>query len=369
MKTVFVISAITITLMIFESCEMPVPRDYKDAVIYTKDTKSNAPQPDSTIIVMTWNIRLGIGRIPWLLDGCGSRVVFTEEEILDGLNNLTERINLLRPDVLLLQEVHINSKCAAYVDELRWIMDNTYFNYAVYGSSWKVQFVPSDGIGKVDECNAILSRWPVTDAGRIQLELINDQGSLTRYFSDRSCIIKAKIEIPGFSSFWAVNTHTAAFATDETKHLQLITFKDELDAITESGERFVAGGDLNTIPPGSDSTDYCIEDKCPDESFHQPGDNPLHKEGSNYTPESMWLVPLYSAYKCAVPLDVYQADQRSYFTHTTSPSGFWDRTLDYLFTNYRWHAGSVETHQEFLFDSDHAPVSAEFVLEKKQGQF
>jgi endonuclease/exonuclease/phosphatase family metal-dependent hydrolase len=74
------------------------------------------------------------------------------------------------------------------------------------------------------------------------------------------------------------------------------------------------------------------------------------------------MVPLYTSYICAVPLDVYQANQQPYFTHTTRPDHVWDRTLDYLFTNYRWRKGSVLTHQEFMYDSDHAPVSAEFVL-------
>lgn len=367
LKTVLFILLISATFFIIHSCEMPATGfdNVEDAIFYTKDQKADVSQPDSTIRVMTWNIRFGIGRGLWSIDACGNRVIFTEAEILEGLNNIVDRINLVQPDVLLLQEVHINSTCSAYIDELRWILDHSYFNYAVYGSSWKSQFVPSDGLGRMDECNAILSRWPITEAKRIQLVLRMDEGRLVRYFDNRYCIVKAKIVIPDVESFYAVNIHTAAFATDDTKYQQLVRFKEVLDSITQSGSRFVAGGDLNTIPPGSDSTDFCFEDMCPGESFHQPADKPQHKDGSNYTPESKWLVPLYTTYKCAVPLGIYQSDQQAYFTHTTRPTHFWDRTLDYLFTNYRWRDGSVITHQEFLYDSDHAPVSAEFVLERK----
>lgn len=366
-KTVLFILLIPVTFFIFHSCEMPATGfdDVEDAILYTKDQKADVSQPDSTIRVMTWNIRFGIGRGLWSIDACGDRVIFTEAEILEGLNNIVDRINLVQPDVLLLQEVHINSTCSAYVDELRWILNHSYFNYAVYGSSWKSQYVPSDGLGRNHECNAILSRWPITEAKRIQLVLRMDQGSLVRYFDNRYCMVKAKIAIPDFKSFYAVNIHTVAWATDDTKKKQLEKFKDVLDDIAQTGNRFVAGGDLNAIPPGSDSTDFCIEDMCPDESFHHPGDNPQHKAGSDYTPESDWMVPLYTSYKCAVPLSIYQSDQQAYFTHTTRPTHFWDRTLDYLFTNYRWKDGSVTTHQEFLYDSDHAPVSAEFVLERK----
>jgi endonuclease/exonuclease/phosphatase family metal-dependent hydrolase len=367
LKTVFFILVIPATFCVFHSCEMPATGfdPIEDAIFYTKDLKTEVSQPDSTLRVMTWNIRFGIGRGLWSIDACGDRVIFTGEEILEGLNNIADRIKHVRPDVLLLQEVHINSTCSAYIDELRWLLDHTYFNYAVYGTSWKSQFVPSDGLGRMHECNAVLSRWPITEAKRIQLSLRADQGSLVRYFDNRYCMVKAKIEIPGFKTFYAVNIHTAAFATDDTKKKQLESFKEVLDNIDQSGSKFVAGGDLNTIPPGSDSTDFCIEDMCPDESFHHPSDKQLHKDGSDYTPESEWMVPLYTKFKCAVPLNLYLSDQQAFFTHTTRPGHFWDRTLDYLFTNNRWREGSFITHQEFLYDSDHAPVSAEFVLERE----
>jgi endonuclease/exonuclease/phosphatase family metal-dependent hydrolase len=217
----------------------------------------------------------------------------------------------------------------------------------------------------MDETNVIFSRWPVSEAKRIQLALRNDQSGIVRYFYERCCMVKAKIEIPDFESFFVVNIHASAFATDNTKHQHIIEFKDELDQIKAGGYSFVAGGDLNTLPPGSDSTDYCYEDQCPGESFHKSGDNPQHKDGSNYTPESQWLIPLYSAYKCAIPLDQYLKNQLACFTHTTRPDHFWDRTLDYLFTNNRWCAGTAVAHQDFFYDSDHAPVSAEYVLAKK----
>jgi endonuclease/exonuclease/phosphatase family metal-dependent hydrolase len=121
------------------------------------------------------------------------------------------------------------------------------------------------------ECNAILSRWPITEAKRIQLSLSADQGSLVRYFDNRYCIVKAKIEIPGFKPFYAVNIHTAAFATDDTKKKQLDSFKEVLDNIDESGSKFVAGSDLNTIPREVILQIFALK-TCPDESFHHPSD-------------------------------------------------------------------------------------------------
>ena len=349
------------------SCEPPATGfdETEDAIFYTKSNAVSAPQPDSSVLVMTWNIRFAIARGPWFGDACGDKVVYSEDTILAKLQSIADRINQVKPDILLLQEVDINSKRSAYVDQLQWILDHTYFNYAVYGLQWKAQFIPSDGLGRLHEANAILSRWPFGKSIRIQLPLRKDQGALTRYFYERCCMVKANIAIPGVADFYAVNIHASAFATDDTKHQHIVAFQKELDNIVRDGSWFVAGGDLNTLPPGSDSTDYCLEDICPGESFHHPGNNPMHKDGSNYTPETDWLSGMYNKYNCAVALTDYQQNQEACFSHTTRPEHFWDRTLDYLFTNSRWQKGSTVTHQDFLYDSDHAPVSSVVILIKK----
>jgi hypothetical protein len=89
-------------------------------------------------------------------------------------------------------------------------------------------------------------------------------------------MVEARVEIPGFREFYVINIHASAFATDDTKHQHIVEFKSELDRIAATGALFVAGGDLNTLPPGSAQTDFCMEDKCEGESFHNPEDNPLH---------------------------------------------------------------------------------------------
>lgn len=363
----FIILLLSALLILFQYCEMPATtfKDVEEAKYLEKTHKENAPVPDSAIRVMTWNIRFGIGRGPWFGDACGSKVIYEAEEVMRNMRLIAEKIDLVRPDILLLQEVDIKSTRSAYIDQLQWLLDNTYFNYAVYGSQWKAQFIPSDGLGRMDEGNAILSRWPLSKATRIQLALRKDQSGIVRYFYERCCMVKAKVEIPGFDDFYVVNIHASAFATDETKHQHLISFKDELDHISAAGKLFVAGGDLNTLPPGSDSTDFCMEDRCPDESFHRPGDDPLHKPGSFYTPEQEWLVPLYTDYQSAVSLRDYQQNQEAFFTHTTRPGHFWDRTLDYLFTNDHWRPEATVVHQDFLQESDHAAVSGDLVLWKK----
>ena len=351
-------------LLLACSCEPPASgfNDKEEAQYYYAASIQPVPDTFTQLKVMTWNIRFGAGRIPWFGDACGDRVVITSEEVYAKLQSIVAKIKADKPDILLLQEVDLNSKRSCYINELQWILDHTYFNYAVSGYQWKAQFIPSDGLGRLEEANAILSRWKISDGQRIQLNLRQDQDKLTRYFYERCCMLTGRIEIPRLYNFYAVNIHASAFATDDTKHQHILQFEAELDRINAIGGLFVAGGDLNTLPPGSDSTDYCLEDICSGESFHHPGDNPMHKDGSNYTPEILWLNSLYAKYKCALPTEIYTINQEKYFSHTTRGTHFWDRTLDYLFTNYLWVEHSDSTLQDAGKESDHAPVIAEFRL-------
>ncbi len=301
---------------------------------------------------------------PWFGDSCGDRVILSREEVLQGLRGLAARICQVDPDILFLQEVDVQSKRTAYIDEVDWLLNNTPLNYAVYASAWEAQIVPSDGLGRMNMGNAVLSKYPISSAERIRLVQRGDQDALTRLFYLQRNMIKAKIEVPGLEHFYVVNIHADAFSTDDTKRKHILRFKEELDALDSSGAIFVAGGDFNLLPPGSDSTDFCIEDACAGESFHHPGDDPFHKEGSNYTPEKEWLIELYAAYTPDIPLDQYRANQARYFTHAVDRRSAWDRKLDYLFTNRSWQPGSVIVHQDFSIESDHAPVSAILEVQK-----
>ena len=337
--------------------------DKEDAQMYKSSSRQTPPAQAYTIKVMTWNIRFGAGRIPWFGDSCGDRVILSENEVKHNLQGIADFINVVQPDILFINEIDIESKRTAYIDEVQWLLNHTYFNYGAFASNWKSQFIPSDGLGRMNMGNAILSRWKISDAIRIKLPLRGDQDALTEYFYLRRNILKCRIELPGLDNFYAVTTHLAAFSTDDTKQKQIEVLLENLEKIDSEGSIFVLGGDFNLLPPIATKTDYCMEDMCDDESYHQPGDDPQHKEGSYFTPEITWLQPMYDLYQAAVTLQNYQANESHYFTHTPKTDRDWDRKIDYLFTNYQWITLSDSTYQDDTFNlSDHAPVSAEWTL-------
>ncbi|MBN2093726.1 endonuclease/exonuclease/phosphatase family protein [candidate division KSB1 bacterium] len=353
-------------LLLFLACEPLVTQfeERESGEAYTAKQLKPAPTQVDTLIFMTWNIRFGAADARWFGDCCGHEVILDKNFVIANLQRIADKIEAIHADIVLLQEVDVLSKRTGYINQVQWLLDHTSLNYAAYGSMWQAQYVPSDGLGRVDAGQATLSRWPITENERIQLQQRGDQDALTRYFYLRRNILKTKIALPGLDNFYVLNVHPDAFATDNTKKIQLETIKAELDLLNQYQAHFVCGGDFNSLPPGTLVTDFCMQDKCDDESFHGPNDDPQHKPGSYFTPETDWMQPMYDTYYPAVPLDVYVAHQTDHFTHTPDPQRFWDRKLDYLFSNQSWVPGTFFTHQEAMRLSDHAPVSAKWEVPK-----
>jgi endonuclease/exonuclease/phosphatase family metal-dependent hydrolase len=333
--------------------------DVEDAVYYEAHTKRDVPPPAGQVLVMNWNAKFGGGRIDFWFDCIGDRVEMTKEEVIANMEGLARKINQVDPDIILLQEIDINSKRAAYVDQVQWLLDNTNLNYGVYASQWKADFIPTDGIGRVDSGNAILSKYPLTDAQRIQLPQM-PQDAVTQYFYLKRNILSTKIDLPGLGPLHVLNVHTDAYSKDDTKKKQIDRFKAELDRINAAGGLFIGGGDLNTLPPGSERQVDFPDSVCEDEDFI----------ADDYREEADWLVSFYEDYDEVVSLEDYQADNGPYFTHTVDKDMFWNRKLDYLFTNGRYLPGSGLTHQdtssggmETMPLSDHAPISVVLLLE------
>jgi len=356
------------------SCEPFVTEfdDLTDAVMYQAANKTSHQYDGTDLRVVTWNVRFGIARFPFFGDSCGESVILDDASIEKIMATIADSINVMDPDIVLLQEADVNSKRTGYMDQVQYLLDNTNLNYGCYASMWKADYIPSDGIGRIDAGNAILSKYELTDAERIQLRLRTDQEKLTQYFYLRRNIVKAKIPTlaQNGKDLFVVNIHATAFATDDTKQQHIDKYIEVLGDIDLTGNLFVTGGDLNSVPPGS-VTDFCESDMCDGDDYHTEDAEEYHKEGSyfeNFDGEPDILLPLYDSYEAAIDSD--SANLEIHFTHAPSTSmiddttaTMQDRKLDYLFTNGEWISGSSKTHQAAWELSDHMPVSAIFKME------
>ncbi len=345
------------TLILF-ACD-PLVEEFdavEPAEVYHAAKQTSAPAAPAQLTVMTYNIKFGGGRIDFFFDCHGDRVLMTRAEVLDNLDGVARKIRQVNPDILFLQEVDVGSKRAAFVDQLQWLLDHTDLNHGYYASQWRVDFVPSDGLGPVDSGNAILSKYPLSEGTRLALPLRSDQGSVDRYFYLRRNILTARTKVDGRNLF-LVATHASAYSQDGTKKKQIDRFKQELDGFSERG-LVIGGGDLNALPPGSTKLKDFPDSVCTDEDF----------QADDYSEERDWLDDLYRDYAPAIALAEYQQDNRRFFTHTTDGGGFWNRKLDYLFTNGQFIGGLVHQDRQTggmntMPLSDHAPMSVTLELQ------
>ncbi len=311
--------------------------------------------PKDTLTVMTWNIKFGGARIDFFFDCYGDRVIMTETEVLQNLAALLRKIRQVNPDILLIQELDRFSRRSAYVDMLKYIADSTGLPYAVYASQWDVRYLPERGLGRINSGNAIFSRWPIDTAIRLPLPLVKSYPWWYREFYLRRNLLLARINHPKIPNLWIINTHLEAYVPypDSTRYFQLQILKHLLDSLSQLGAVWIAGGDLNTVPPGTKKLNNFDDNACKDIDPTFVADD--------YTREVNWLLPFYQAYREVIPLEVYQAREEDYYSHTVNSRGWWNRRLDYLFTNGYWidgmvHQDSSKGGMETFPLSDHAPV-------------
>ncbi|MBM4356725.1 MAG: endonuclease/exonuclease/phosphatase family protein [Deltaproteobacteria bacterium] len=355
----------------YEAAREDVPVFRRSALVEPGD-----PGTPAELRVVAWNIKYGAGRIPFWFDCWGDRVQMSRAEVDENLARLHALIRELDPDVLMTEEIEVNSRRSAYVDMVRSILENTNLNYAAYYETWNSQYVASEGVGRINLGNAIFSKYPIRRAERIRQEDRTDQGGLTRMFYIHRAVGRAELEVRPGERAVALVVHTEAYANDGTKQRQIAQIRELLDAETAPA---VVGGDFNELPPVAVRLEEFIDERdealC-SEDFEQPP----------YTPQVMQ--PFYDEFVPAIALERYgatEAAQARYFTlsvlgpdesNEDGVRGDWNRTLDYLFATKptSWVAGTTDVVQrkgqrvggedglgpviasDVLRLSDHAPV-------------
>jgi len=320
--------------------------------------------------VLAWNIKYGAARIDFWFDYWGDRVQMTRTEVNANMANIYELVNEYDPDILMTEEIEVNSRRSAYYDMVQGMLEGTKLNYGAYFQTWNSRYIPSEGVGRMDLGNAIFSKYPITFAERIRQIDRGDQDALTKEFYIHRMIGHTVIDVGQEVAAYVV--HTEAYDVDGTKGRQI---EQIFDVAKKEALPFVLGGDFNELPP----TAAKIVD-FPDEV---PSIKGTEFEQPPYTPEIMQK--FYDDFVPYITLERYgvsEDQQRPYYTHTIAgpyhedahgDPQFWNRTLDYLFLkkSEAWAENSTDVLQtsgrlgikiDPLYLSDHAPVAGTWVL-------
>ncbi|WP_257451720.1 endonuclease/exonuclease/phosphatase family protein [Archangium lipolyticum] len=345
-----------------------------------------APVTNPTSLkVMAWNVKYGACRIDFWFDFWGDRVQMSSTEVTDCLTKVAALVREYDPDILMAEEIEVDSKRSAYIDMVRFLLENTNLRYAAYMSTWDSRYVPSEGVGRMNLGNAIFSRYPITKAESIRQVDRTDQDVVTATFYIKRVIGRAEVDLGNGRTIAAYVVHTEAYDQDGTKqkHIQQIH-----DLLRAEKLPWVIGGDFNELPPVCDERAPAEAPESCDGKLRLSGflDERESSKGTEfeqppYTPSVM--KPFYEDFEPFIPLARYgvgEANQRPYFTHSMlgpdavndqGVPGFWNRTLDYLFirkgevwtdTDVIQEPGRLGVQSNALELSDHAPVAGTWRL-------
>jgi endonuclease/exonuclease/phosphatase family metal-dependent hydrolase len=339
---------------------MPLPHTWDPVEEFPTRTASvhtPAPRDPDQLRILTWNLKFAGARTDFFFDGWGDRVHMTEREALFHMDGILRLIDETEPDILLAQEVDIGSTRSAYIDMVDIILENSHFNHAAWVPVWDVDYVPEEGLGRVEMGQAVFSRWPIERNTRIDLPQSTESSKLVNTFWLHRAVQLTEVDT-GDRVISVVNNHPEAYSLDGTKQKHLATIYEW------SKEMFlpiVVGGDFNVIPPGSLKTEG-FADNAPADTI---GVTEVY-----YTQEEMdALLPFYDTWNAAIPLEDYQVDtleeQERFFSHSVSGKVFWTQKLDYLFSDGQWSGAWTlqspgDGDRPLLSDpmdlSDHAPI-------------
>jgi len=346
----FIISLLSLFVVIFFDLLNSNFNKVEDAKYYKSKVIKSSSLNKNVLKVMTWNIKFAAARIDMFFDCHGDRETITKKEVINNLSELSKKIKEINPDILFLQEVDIKSNRTSNVDQAQYILDNTELNYGYYASQWKSWYIPKHSIGKINTGSLILSKYHIKKGKRYELPLINEQNIITQYFYLKRNFLVADLDINN-NHIKLINTHLSAFSKDETKTRQINKIEDFLNNLNQNKTKFILGGDFNTLPPNSNNVNKFPDSVCKGEF-----------EANDFSKESEWLSPLYNSFNSAILLSSYQDNNDKYFTHTTDKKGYWNRKLDYIFSNGILKNG--ETIQKNTMDlSDHAPIIVDYILD------
>ncbi len=348
--SIFLLSLIFIFIIIFFDLFDSNFKKVENAIYYKAQNIKAFNLNKNKLKIMTWNIKFGAGRIDMFFDCHGKREIIKKEEVINNLNNISEKIKEIAPDVLFLQEVDIKSNRTANIDEAQYILDNTDLNYGYYASQWKSIFIPSHNIAKVNTGSLILSKYPLKDGKRYSLPTIGSQNLIVQYFYLKRNFLKTKLEI-NQHKITLITTHLSAYAQDETKERQINQIENYINGLSQDKHEFILGGDFNILPPGTKKVKNFPDSVCKGEF-----------EADDFSNQTELLSSIYNSQNSAIKLSDYQNNNEKYFTHTTDKNGFWNRKIDYIFSNGKLENAKV-LQKGTMKLSDHAPITVDYILE------
>lgn len=219
-----------------------LPKRAKIEII--ENEKAILPSFKNEFSVMSYNIAHGQGIKENAHDYRGKDVTIRH------LEELSKVIKKADADLLLLQEVDLDSNRTQYIDQIEFIKNKTNYPFHACALVWKKNYVPypfwpiNEQIGYVRAANCILSKYKLSNQYRIIFDKPkNNPWWYNLGYIDRG-IQRVDIEI-GPQKIAVLNIHLEAW----DKKAREEQIKVLADYMKEINLPIILGGDFNTIMP------------------------------------------------------------------------------------------------------------------------
>ena len=233
------------------------PADTENTAI-ADGTKQRLEMGD-TFSVMTWNVGYGAlgDNADFFMDGGEMVRSATEARLNKNLKGMAKELMYVDPDMVLLQEVDLDSTRSYHVDECDRLADalpETDVSKALY---YSVKFVPypAPPIGEVHTNLETLSKYDVTHSTRIQLPV--PFAWPVRTANLKRCLLVTRLPIEDSDKqLVLVNLHLEAYDDGEGKEAQTKILYTFMEKEVQKGNYVIAAGDFNQSFSNIDTSMY-----------------------------------------------------------------------------------------------------------------
>ncbi len=240
--------------------------EYKPAdveLLNVEGSASKTLRAGDSLTVMTWNIGYGAlgDNADFFMDG-GSMVYSADNARMgENLRAISSIIGETAPDILLLQEVDLNSWRSRRVDEPAFFARRMPDHAHTFALNYKVVFVPYPfpPMGRVESGLQLFSAYPVLQAERLQLPISFSWPVSLANLKRGLCVSRIPLEGSDLELV-VVDLHLEAYDEGEGKTAQTKMLKNVLEEERAKGNYVIAGGDFNQIFSDYDDGTFAVRD-------------------------------------------------------------------------------------------------------------
>lgn len=317
--------------------EVIIPDRSVEAVLTTGDPLS----------VVSWNCGYGAlgDNADFFMDGGTSVYTADKERVDSNLSGIRDALKALNPDLVILQEVDINSARSYGTDErtiLRDVLPGASDSFAYNFNTLFVPY-PLPPMGHVESGLYTLSAAAPRISERISLPVPFSWP--IRLFNLKRCLLVSRFPVAGTDKeLVLINLHLEAYDSGEGKEAQTKQLVSLMQEEYAKGNYVIAGGDFNQRFTNIDQSAYPVYD-----GMWQPGVIDASSFGSDFT------LLMDNSFPTCRSLDrAYAGSEKE---------GFQFYLIDGFIISSNVKAESVETLDYGFVCSDHNPVRMTFVLE------